>query len=314
MIFRNTFRLLITNFSNVWKSLLYYVICILLSLLVCTVIAMPIINKLNEANVFNDFFAILNNFFSSKPQTTAYSIDQVNETFWNVLTQNSQFIPNYVFLSFWIIFMFPFLLNLALVPNAEVLYGYMTSHVKYSWTVKYIKYIGKSLLYSLARFIVLLPLNVLIISLIYSIIKIATLGVFLYYLLDILLLGVLLCVVALKYSLFACWLPAIAVFNHNAFYALKTNFKCVFKKFFSIFSTCILLVIIAFVVNLIFAVFSFTLSLIITLPLTAFTFVVFNMVSFFTCQGMRFYVYPDTVVSPKTFEETDSIKKIKYVL
>jgi len=38
------------------------------------------------------------------------------------------------------------------------------------------------------------------------------------------------------------------------------------------------------------------------------------MVSYFTSQGMRFYVYPDLFVSPKHFEEQDKLRKIKNLL
>lgn len=314
MIFRNTFRLLVSNFSNVWKVLLYYVICILLSLAVCTVIALPIIDKLNQANVFNDFFAILDNIFFAKPDATAISIEQVNENFWSVLNSNPQLNVNIVFLAIYILFVFPFLINLALLPMNEVVYGYMTSQSKYSFTVKFVKYLGKSALYSLVRFFVLLPVNAIILLLIYLMIRLVSLGSFLYFLLAICVLGVLLVFVALKYSFFSCWLPAVTVYNENPLVSIKTNFKSIFKKFGSIFSTSTLLVLLAFVVNFIFCVFSFTLSLLVTLPLTAFTFSIFGLVSFFSCHGMRFYVYPDYVVIPKTFEERDEINKIKYII
>ena len=66
MIFRNTIRLLLTNFSNVWKVLVYYIICIALTLGVCWSIATPIISKLAEANVFSDLSNLLNSFFSTQ--------------------------------------------------------------------------------------------------------------------------------------------------------------------------------------------------------------------------------------------------------
>ena len=68
------------------------------------------------------------------------------------------------------------------------------------------------------------------------------------------------------------------------------------------------------VVNLLCAVFTLASALIVTIPATAFLFVVFQMVSFFSTQGMRFYVYPDMFISPKRFEEQDNIEKIKNLI
>lgn len=313
MIFRNTFRLLLTNFSNVWKVLLYYIICIALTFAVCWSIAQPIINELSKAHVFSDLGNLLNSFFST-PQNAPYSLNQIIDNAWSVLVTNIQFQFNYIFLIVWLVFVFPFTLDLAQLAMGEVLYGFMTSQVKYGFTGRFIKNIGKSCLYALVSYLVNFVFNALIIVLLVGIIKILTLGSFVYALLDVLLFAVLICIIGFKRTLFACFMPAIAVLDCNPFKALAINFKGVFKNFFRIFSNAITIVLTAIVVNLIFCIFTFSVSLIITLPLTAFVFVIFQMVSYFSSFGMRFYVYPDMFISPKRFEEQDKIKKMKYLV
>ncbi len=313
MIFRNTVRLLLTNFSNVWKVLLYYIICIVVTLGVCWGIASPIIDKLVEAKVFENFIALLNSFFS-EPEGIIYSFNDIIDTAWNVLTTNIQFRFNYVFLIVWVVFVFPFTLDLAQLALGEVLYGFMTSQVRYGFTGRYIKCIGKSCVFSLLRYAVLFVFHSIILAGFIGIIKLATLGNFLLILLDILILALLICFIAFKRTLFSCWMPAIAVLDCNPFKALKQNFKCVFRKFFSIFSNYIALILTAIVLNLIFCVFTLSVSLIVTLPLTALVFVIYEMVSYFSAQGMRFYVYPDLFIVPKKFEEEDTFKKMKYLI
>lgn len=313
MIFRNTFRLLLTNFSNVWKALLYYIICIALTFCVCWSISQPIINELSKAHVFSDLGNLLNSFFST-PQTAPYSINQIIDNAWGVIVSNVQFKFNYVFLIVWLLFVFPFSLNLAQLALGEVFYGFMTSQVKYGFTGRYIKNIGKSCLYTLVSYFVHFAFNALAIALFVAMIKLLTLGNFAYALLGVLLFAVLICLVSFKRTLFACFMPAMAVLDCNPFKALALNFRGVFKNFFRIFSNAITIVLTAIVVNLIFCVFTFGVSLIITLPLTAVVFVIFQMVSYFSSFGMRFYVYPDMFISPKRFEEQDRIKKIKYLV
>ncbi len=123
-----------------------------------------------------------------------------------------------------------------------------------------------------------------------------------------------LCFIAFKHTLFACWMPATAVLDYSVVKALKQNFKCVFKKFPSIFSNYLSLVLVAFVVNASFAIVTFSVSLVFTMPLTAFVFVICQMVSYFSSQGMRFYVYQDVFISPKRVEEQDKITKLKYLI
>ena len=313
MIFRNTIRLLLTNFSNVWKVLVYYIICVALTIGVCWSIASPIIAKLSEANVFSDLGALLNSLLS-QPHVAPTTLHEILATAKNVILSNAQFTPNYIFFIVWLVFVFPFTIDMAGLALGEVFYGYMTSQVKYSFTGRFIKNIGKSSIYSLCKYFVQFLLNVAIFVLFYLMIKLYSYGSFLYILLDIGLLALLLCVIAFKYTMFSCFMPAMAVLDCGAFSALRKNFKIVFKNFFRIFSNCITLVITALVINLIFCVFTFSVSLIITLPLTAVVFVIFQMVSYFSSCGMRFYVYPDMFISPKKFEEQDKVKKVKYII
>ena len=196
----------------------------------------------------------------------------------------------------------------------EVFYGYMTSQVKYGFTGRYIKNIGKSCVYAFFKYLVQLVLNVAVFAIFYLMIKFYSLGSFLYVLLDVVLIALLLCVVAFKYTVFSCFMPAMAVLDCNVFKALNKNFKVVYKNFFRIFSNCITLLITAVVLNLICCVFTFSVSLVVTLPLTAVVFVIFQMVSYFSSCGMRFYVYPDMFISPKKFEEQDKVKKVKYII
>ena len=317
MIFRNSFRLFLTNFSNVWKVLLYYFICFLLTFCVCYYVALPIITKLSEAQVFKNLLDMLNSIFFKPENAISNIFTKLNEiltTTWEVLKTNTQFMFNYIFLIVWLIFVFPFTIDLAQLALGEVFYGYMTSHVKYGFTGRFIKNIGKSCVFSLSKYIVQFVFNVLIISLFVLIVKLFTIGNFLYVLLDLLLFALLIVFISIKLTLFSCWMPGIAVLNSMCFKSLIQNFKIVFHMFFKIFSNCLTLVLLAFGFNFLMCAYTFGVGLIVSLPMTAVVFVAFQMVTYFNCQGMRYYVYPDVFVSPKKFEEQDKISKMKYMI
>ncbi len=314
MIFRNSIRLLLTNFSTVWKVLVYYLICFALTIGVCYLLAEPIVQKLTQANIFQDTLDLINNFFSSNPTTMAYTASELMNKAWTIIITNIQFKFNFIFLIVWLIFVFPYLLNLCQLAMGDILYGYMTSQVRYSFSGRMIINLGRSAVFSLVRFVVMLVFNLASIGLLVLSVSLAITGVFGNILLALCVLTLLLGFVAFKQTLFSCWMPALSVLGVNPFKALNRNFKAVFRNFFSIYSNIFLLCILTVVINLFCCVFTASISLIITLPLTAFSFAVFQMVSYFTSQGMRFYVYPDLFVSPKHFEEQDKLRKIKNLL
>lgn len=190
----------------------------------------------------------------------------------------------------------------------------MTSQVKYGFTGRYIKNISKSLLYTLVRYFVQLVFNVSIVLLCVGIIKLVALRTIGNIFLSLFVFAFTLCFIALKHTLFSCWMPAIAVLDCGVIKGLKQNFKCVFNKFPSIFSNYLTLVLSAFVVNAIFALVTFSVSIVVTMPLTAVVFVICQMVSYFSSQGMRFYVYQDVFISPKRVEEQDKITKLKHLI
>ncbi|NCB48257.1 MAG: hypothetical protein EOM55_01310 [Clostridia bacterium] len=314
MIFRNSIRLLLTNFSTVWKVLVYYLICFTVTIGVCYLLAEPIVQKLTQANIFEDAIAIINNIFSSNPTTTAYTASELLSKAWTIIITNFQFKFNFIFLIIWLVFAFPYLLNLCQLAMGDLLYGYMTSQVKYSFSGRMIINLGRSAVFSLVRFVVMLAFNLVSIGLFVLSVSLAITGVISNILLALGVLTLLICFVAFKQTLFSCWMPALAVLGVNPFKALKRNFKAVFQNFFAVYSNFLLLCFLTVVVNLFCCVFTASISLIITLPLTVFAFSVFQMVTYFTSQGMRFYVYPDLFISPKHFEEQDKIKRIKNLL
>lgn len=314
MMFRNSVRLLLTNFSNVWKLLVYYIICTVLTVLICVPILSPVVGKLSEANVFGDFWALANSMFYN-PGDIAYTINDVINTFSTVISSNaSQFLVNYILFGFVIVFVAPFLFGLGSLPMGDVLYGFMTSQVRYTFTGSFIRNLGKSSLYCLTKILFVLPLNLIIVAVAYGILKLATMNSIGFVLLAIVCFAIFMMLIALKVSLYNCWMPGMAVLNIGPFKALKISFKSVFRKFGSIYSTAILFALLAMAVSFCIGIFTFLIALVVIIPLIVFTFIVFQMVSYFTSQGMRFYVYPDMFISPKKFEERDTIKKIRFIV
>lgn len=314
MMFRNTVRLVLTNFSNVWKLLLYYIITTIVLVGILYPIVNPVFVKLSQANVFSDIQALFNAIFS-EPNNIVKSANQILVTIGQVLKVNANiFMANYILFGFIVVIVAPFMYGLGELAINEVLYGFMTSQTQYGFTASFIKKIGKSSLLQLAKMLFIIPLNVIIVFAFYGIVKLCATGLIVNIFLSILILIATFAFIAFKNSLFGLWAPCMAVHNVGPYKSLCLAIRSLFHNFWSVFSTAITLLVVSIAANFIFGVFTFTAGFVITLPLSIFALYVFNMVAYFSNQGMRFYVYPDMFITPKKIKEQETIKKLKFYL
>ncbi len=314
MKFSNTTKLVLTNFSNVWKLLLYYIICTCVGFFALYAAVKPVWVKLADARVFADLQLWFNAIFS-QPTQVVTSFHDILITIWQVITVNAPaFVWNYIFTVALLFVILPFLYNLADLAIGEVLYGYMTSQTTYSFTGSFFRKLGKSVLYSLARLPFEIVAKVLFIAMCYGVVKLWATGTILNIFFGVLVLMLALIVLTFKVTTFTCWMPAIAVNDTGIFKSMRVGFLAVFRNFFSTFSNAVVLVLCALVVNFFFGVFTFTIGLVVTLPLTMYAFIVYGMVSYFSNQGMRFYVYPDMFVTPKRIKEQETISRLKFYI
>lgn len=314
MMFRNSVRLLLTNFSTVWKILLYYAICVFVTAAIFVPILSPIISKMTAAGVFADMSTLFNSFFS-QPSSVIPGINDIFSKIGEVITTNANaFLGNYICIGIMVFLVIPFIFGLPDLAISETLYGFMSSQTSYGFFACFIKNLGKSSLLQLTRLITTVPLNIIITAILVGIIKLFTLGGFVNVICAFFIFIMFLALVAAKIAYFLAWVPAIVTKDVGPFKALKLCHKATCRNYWKVFSTCILLVIIAFVFNFFFGIFSLGAALFITIPMTVFMFAIFGMVEYYGSMGMRYYVYPDMFVSTKRIEEQEGIKKTKYLL
>ena len=104
----------------------------------------------------------------------------------------------------------------------------------------------------------------------------------------------------------AGWAPAKVVYDHNILSSYTIGMRAVLRRGARVFSTAIIVYLLAVVLGLY--------SIIIILPILPAFIHIFEMVCFFSSQGMRFYVDNDTILSPKRLEEVDKLEDAKYII
>mgnify|MGYP001623609196 CR=1 FL=1 len=309
MMFKNSTKLLIANFSLVWKLILYYIIVCGIVIGLIAPFFGTIADQLNTTGALSEFGSLLTNFnVSVNPFQLLVNMNEVVVEFLDLFVEFWQVNPGAAFyICFVLLYVFPFLIGLADLPVGQTLFGYMSSLTKYSFVGSYMRYFARSARYSLFKSLIMLPVNLLIVVAIVFTLRLNSVGGILIYFMPFILVAVLVALVALKKTFFAGWMPAIVVYDYNMFKGFRKGFKAVVRRFFKVFSTAICIMLLAVAFNYLFGTFAFP----IIIPVFVAMFYVFEMVMFYGSQGMRYYVDLDTILSPKRLEENDSFREVK---
>ena len=312
MMFKNSTKLFIANFSIFWKLILYYV-------LVCGVtvgLIAPFFGVLSthfsQGGNISDIASLLTSFnVSINPFSMILELNNVVLVFVDLILSFFVLYPGiatYLFIV--VFFVFPFLLGLADLPVGNSLFGYMSSLTRYSFVGSYLRLFGRSVRFQLFKTLINLPINLaIIITFIFSL-RLTAVGGLMVYFLPFIIIAILIVLISLKKTVFAGVMPAKVVYDCNMFKAYRKGFKAVFRRFFKVFSNALAITVIFSLITYLFGTFAFP----VLIPFFASFFYVFEMIVFYGSQGMRYYVDLDTIVSPKRLEENDTFKKVKNII
>jgi hypothetical protein len=311
-MFKNSLKLLIANFSTVWKLILYYIIVIGIVIgLVAPFFGVigqtlntdgtlsALAELLTSFNVSVNIFVFFADFFILLSALATYIITLFVSHTWVA-----------IYLTVLLLYITPFLFGLAELAVGQSLFGYMSSLTKYGFVGSFVRMLKRSLRFQLFKNLVYLPINIIIIAVLLAILKLTTFGGLVLYFVPFMLVVALVGLVALKRTFFSGWMPAIVVYDCNMFVALGKGMKAVFRRFFRVLSTAVVIILLTVALNYLFG----TLAFLVTIPLTMAFLYIFEMVMFYSSQGMKFYVDIDTILSSKLLEESDSFKKVKNII
>lgn len=308
MMFKNSCKLLFANFSTVWKLLVYHI----LSIAFCFGLL---------AIFYGDFIDYGTLAYQEAGLKEVWSTGTMyGSSFANALTRVINFIIYFfdivfsnriglgIYFIFIVLILLPFLINTGKVVTCELLYGFMSACQKQSFTGTFLKTLKTSLLYSLIKTLYSVPFNALVVLGMWGLTRISGIGFgyvlpYMFVLLSALLM-------AFKELLNAGWAPATVVYNQNVFKSYNIGMRAVFRRGARIFSTAFIIYLLALVLSMVLGLY----ALIIILPIVSPLLHIFEMVAFFSSQGMRFYVDNDTILSPKRLEEVDKIEDAKYII
>lgn len=315
-MFRNSLRLLMSNFVTVWKVLVYQIIVFLTTFSIATIFSLPLINTLKSNNFFDlvgqEFEALGFSFNLTNILNSLYNILQ---EFFLILGNNLQTaLLSFILVMIVIIFIGGFLMGLSKLALTEMLNGYMSSYANYSFTSSYVRMFKKSVKLQLFKLFINFPINLTILTIIYFTLSLLTVGGFIGVIAPFLIILFATLLLSFNFTVFSGVAPAITIHDCSIIKGYELGFKAVKRRFFKTLSTSFLIILVILSVNLLLFTLTSGVSCIITYPASMFLLAIFPMVMYYGSMGMRYYVDPETILAPKKLEEQDSFKKAKFVI
>lgn len=317
MIFKNTFRLLFTNFHLAYKVFFYKLIILLISFGISFAIGSQFYIALGEQGFFgqitDEIFVAFANFGPLQIFTCLSNIFYLVLNIFTGLT-NTQIVVGIISLS--VLFVLFYLLgSLSNLASLDCINSNMSSKTKISFFKSLVAKIGKSFPFALLRFLIILPFLAMMFAVLYfgfyfyNIVTIDALKLIVPFAMFLLISLIL----ALYLTLITGFGSSIIVNNKGTIKGLKLGLIATSKKGLRVFSNALFISMILILFNLFLGMLTFLGGLIITLPISYLVLRLFNMVSFYETMGMRYYI-GEEIRSPKKLEEQDKLKNLKYII
>lgn len=308
---KNSIKVLFSNLGLIWKSLLYKLTSLLISLGLSSCLFVPIITNLAKGGFFEELNKTFNDLvFNVKLDSLYYGIKNLVIKLWNIVSSNNQIA---LFILGIILFLVIYYFLNGLLKNAVTgsVVTYMSSYAKTSFFGNYLNNLKRSSLLSLIRLVVGLPVNTLIVVISTLILinmeNAISLGILLTLLFAIV-------TISIKNTLLAGYETAVYIHNYSLLECLKKSTKILKSKFMRIFSDNIFITLFIFVINFIMLIFTVGGGLLITIPANLVFIACYNSVVYFDTNGMRYYLDSNNIFTPKKLEEKDSFKKVKDII
>lgn len=307
MTFINSIKLFCSNWDKVLKLFLYYlfVLCVTLLLLLPVFITFSEIIK-NNLQIFD----VTTNYLTVFHSSFGVYLHNVFSVILNIVEEAFSANQGLTVYAFLVVFLFlPFLFNIGKYVICEMLYGYMANKSKVSFFSALFKTLNKSVLYALAKtcydiiFMTIITTSVFAIGLVESV-------NFQTYFLPLCVFLILIVLFTLNKISTTGWAPAIIIFGVSVDKGYRRGIKVISRRFFK----TLLVNFLAYLVFFLFTYIAGVYSLVITIPIITALLCTFDMITFFTCQGMRYYINNKIIMTPKKLEEVDTFKKAKYII
>jgi len=316
MLYKNSIKILLSNFNIVWRILLYFFVVFVVLCVSLYFLVNPVLKIIENAGFFEQFVGFYKDFLSSLDLTTLF--ENLRLFFDDLILFVVENISNlwyfFVGIFFVLSFLKSFLLGLVNIPCCLSLHLYVGSMTKQGFFASFFETLGKSIRFELVHFLVSAPINVLFVFLFLQLLKLFGVSWLLSVFAIVLIIVLFVLLFSFKTVFFSVWAPAIIVLNYGVFKSLVMSVKVAAKRFLRYFSAAVGVVITLIVLNVVVCFATFIFGLFLSIPISYLLCNVFGTVVLYEAQGMRYYVDVYNVITIMKKELNDKIKDLKYII
>lgn len=316
MGYKNSIKILFSNFHLVWRDMLYHLIIFVLCGFFVYHTVTPIYRLLETSGFIDNVISSYTDFMSRLNLADfMIKIKDLSKEFIIILTDNMANIwINFVLLFLVIGFFSPVLHTMSGLAMCYSLNYYMGSMNTHSYRLSFSETFKKNLSYSLCFYLINLPITAVLGVIFVLSLKLFSVNWLVKIVALILVVSLGVIMLALRSTLFIAWAPAMVVTNAGVWKSLGLGIKSTFRRFNKVFPSAIGVVLTLLVVNLFLGTYTLGVGLLVSIPISYLLSSSLGMVSFFEAQGMRYYVDVYNVITPQKREKTDKLEDMKYVI
>ena len=297
MSYKNSMKLFASNFTLVWKQLLYLVICGFIFTLASYTLITPIINTLKAAGVGHD----LKNLFSivyNSPNQFALEVGKFLRLAIDTVISNFSSLFLNLLGALVLCVILPYVLcQMSMFNLSSILYQKFTMNMEVGYTQNALATSKQGLKYAFACLVLDIPYLVLMAAFLEFYLMIAT-SVLVSIIGLILLSAIYILISSLKLTLFSYFTGHMVATNANPFKSFGNSIIKVLKNFWKIMGQSIVLQFTIIFINGFLAVFTFFAGLIVTIPATFVLVAVYKAVTYLNTKGERYYLSNTVIFNP----------------
>ena len=302
MLFRNSVRLLLENFKNVYKILLYKLIILLVAFALCTAIILPQLLEIVNSAPMQDLISGGQSFFTALFSADAARLGVIKEELFGangalhrliaLLSTKTVGIVLVIVGCLLVYLIKRFFDTLCYFAVGGVLNDKMSTYAETPLGASYVKNFGRACCYALVYVPIAFAIEAAALVLCYFALRFLNILISLF-------LSVTLIVLAqtLKFTFTGRSMPAMITDGarlRNSFRYVDKTEKKQQAKAFSVYLVSVYAVVI---VNVIAAIFTFGSALIITIPVSYFLFICEQFTHYYTIQGKKYFITYERIAS-----------------
>lgn len=298
MIYRNSLKILLNNFSLVWKQLFYMFFSVAIVVGLTSLCALPVVDMLKSHGWVAEITELIETVYTSPKDLSQEFADAMTKFFVLIRDNFSSLWIYYLLIVFVVFVVSVILIHMSLFVCTSIVDAKMSSITRLGFLNTYFSSFWTSIKYAFVKLICSIPFFVLYIGivLLYSIFaKNWLVSIILFPILILIILFIF----SLKCTVFSCF--SCEIINNPKRHTWRNLVKAVSKVkhgFWAYFSNYACMSLTVLLVNVFGAIFTLGAGLFVSIPATIVWLVSVNLTVYYVSEKRRFYVADNVIIDP----------------